>query len=338
MTDIIGPANAPNAVTIRPADSRGGFGVNDTWFKDCTSPAADDGTDIQAGWLNKITAVLRSAIRGNGNAGGGDPVVTEDDADDILLKAVQHLIQRGQQKFASDAGSADALVVTLNPAPVEYKQGMNLLVKKGAAANATTTPTINVNGLGTKTIVRCDGDPLQPKDMLGAGYYELAYDGVAFRVVQFVASQRLVQPYLGFHGDPVSQSFANNTQAIVSGYTGIVNNLPGASHSSGIITIGTTGYYAVTANMLALMPDPAGSNYFYAITVSKVDGGGSPLASIACLPVAVTPASRSSNLAGGAAGIVKLTAGDRIAAFFVHNQGASQDMSISLDVEFRGAA
>ena len=42
MTDIVGPANAPNAVTARPADTRS-FGALDSWFKDCTSALSNDG-------------------------------------------------------------------------------------------------------------------------------------------------------------------------------------------------------------------------------------------------------------------------------------------------------
>ena len=80
MTDLLGPASAPNAVTSRPADARV-FGADDTWFKGCSGPDVDDGTEIQAEFENSMLAQMRRAIRGMG--------VAENNADDdMLLKAI----------------------------------------------------------------------------------------------------------------------------------------------------------------------------------------------------------------------------------------------------------
>lgn len=79
--DILGPANAPNAVTVRPPETRI-FGALDTFFKPCTTPGSLDGTAVQAVFLNGMLQQLRRAIRGMG--------VAEDNADnDMLLKAIQ---------------------------------------------------------------------------------------------------------------------------------------------------------------------------------------------------------------------------------------------------------
>lgn len=78
--DLLGPANATNFTTVRPADTRV-FGADDTYFKDCT-PGARDGTAVQAGYLNGVLMQLRRAIRGM--------AITENNADDdMLLKAIQ---------------------------------------------------------------------------------------------------------------------------------------------------------------------------------------------------------------------------------------------------------
>lgn len=81
MTDLLGPASALNAVTSRPNDTRI-FGPDDTWFKNCSSPTTQDGTRIEADWLNGILAQLRTAI-----VGMGIPIDNADDA--MLLKAIQ---------------------------------------------------------------------------------------------------------------------------------------------------------------------------------------------------------------------------------------------------------
>lgn len=81
MTDLLGPASALNAVTTRPTDTRI-FGEDDTWFKDCSSSTANDGTRIEADFLNGILAQVRRAI-----VGMGVPIDNADD--DMLLKAIQ---------------------------------------------------------------------------------------------------------------------------------------------------------------------------------------------------------------------------------------------------------
>ncbi len=180
--DILGPANAANAVTSRPDDDRT-FGSLDTWWKDCTSPAANDGTKWRSAPLNSLVAQLRGLIRGNGNTALAAPVVTEDNSDGMLLASVQHQIQRGQPSYAPLAGTADVMTVTLSPAPPEYKQGMRINVRKsaGTGPNTTATPTVNVNGLGAVTIVDRNGSTLVPGDLPDACAMALLHDGSFFR-------------------------------------------------------------------------------------------------------------------------------------------------------------
>lgn len=84
MSDLLGPADAPNAVTVRPAESRT-FDADDTFFKDCVNGVAGTGTSIQQAFLNGLLQQVRRAIRGMS--------ITEDNADDdMLLKAIQAAI------------------------------------------------------------------------------------------------------------------------------------------------------------------------------------------------------------------------------------------------------
>lgn len=96
--------------------------------------------------------------------------------------------QSGKWIFAPDSGTADALAVTLDPVPLAYATGMKVGVIKSANANATTTPTINVNGLGAKTIKRADGTALKAGDLPANALLLLLYDGTAFRVTSMVPS------------------------------------------------------------------------------------------------------------------------------------------------------
>jgi hypothetical protein len=294
-----------------------------------TAPSAD------AGWVGLFTVTVAN---GASTITSGN-IVTLASAPFLAPNGKLPLIPTGVLNntwtYATDTGSADALAVALTPAPSAYTAGMEVHLIKGASPNATATPTLNVNGLGNKTIVRLEGGPIAPSDLQAGGSYQFMYDGTYFRVMQFVASSRLTIPFLAFHGEPVAQTIANNTQQIITSYTNIVNNLPGATQASGIITIGTTGFYQCTANMASLMP--SGAAYGYAVTVSKVNGSGTPLVSIAAQQTTVSTASLPSNLAGAASGLAKLSAGDKIAAFFIQNTGSSQSVSLSFDIEFRGS-
>ena len=179
MTDIVGPANAPNTVTARPAETRI-FGAADTWFQDCSSGTANDGTRVMAAWLNAVIASLRQTIRANGSLIAGGPVVSEDNSDAMFANAIQYLIQRGQPTYGDDTGTANNVVVTLNPAPKEYKKGMTVVAT--IATNNNGASVLNVNGLGAKAVTRSDGSSLQWGDLLAGAMQAFVYDGTKFQL------------------------------------------------------------------------------------------------------------------------------------------------------------
>ncbi len=86
-------------------------------------------------------------------------------------------LQSGGWAYAADTGAANALAVALTPAPSAYTAGLQVNVK--VANNNTGATTINVNGLGTKSIVF--GGAALTSGMLVAGQtYRLIYDGTNF--------------------------------------------------------------------------------------------------------------------------------------------------------------
>lgn len=183
MTDIVGPANAVNAVTVKPADGRS-FGAADSFFQDCTSPQADDGTEVRADFLNGLLDLMRAMWRMNGSL-VSDPaqkVVPEVGTDAYgLAKAIQHLVQRGQTVFAQDTGTANAIVAALTPVLREYKAGISIRVAIAAANTGPTT--INVNGLGSIPVVYPDGSPLRAGALAAGAIVELACTATAFQLM-----------------------------------------------------------------------------------------------------------------------------------------------------------
>lgn len=86
-------------------------------------------------------------------------------------------LQHNAEKYAADgSGSSTAYTVTLSPVPTSYTNGMIFYVKIGLA-NTTTTPTLNVNGLGAKTIVKSTSTALIVGDIAANMFCTFIYDG-----------------------------------------------------------------------------------------------------------------------------------------------------------------
>lgn len=251
MSDIIGPANAANAVTVRPAETRSFLSL-DTWFKDCSGPLADDGTSVEASWLNGMLAWSRAIWRGNGNRlDGVTPVVPEFGTDDAgVLKAIQQLIQRGQTNYAADTGTANAMVVSLVPAAVELKSGLIVRAKKGAASNTGAT-TLSLNGFAAKPVLRADLTALQRLDLVANAPFEVVYDGWvdAFILVNFTGGQQTAA-YADVSVFSASGSVAvpYNANTITPFASATIGANGDVSISSGACLIGRAGKYVIHVN------------------------------------------------------------------------------------------
>ena len=248
MSDILGPADATNAVTARPAETRTFFS-DDTWFKDCSSPTDDDGTDVQAAYLNGILAAMRAIWRVNGNKlDGVTPLIAELGTDDEgVKKGIQHLIQRGQTNYAVDSGAVNALVVSFTPSVIEYKTGMRLLIK--AANTNTGAAVLNANTLGNKPIVRSDGTPLFPGDIIGGKIQEYIFDGTSFLMPGATGKLLLSQNVDIYVNDSTgSDTLYDGSAAAVSGSVGPFKTVTKAFAYVGQFLPGT---YGVTINIAA---------------------------------------------------------------------------------------
>lgn len=181
MPDILGPASAPNAVTVRPSEARS-FSLLDSWFKDCSSPTVEDGTDLQANFLNGLLAALRKIWRMNGKlADNATPVVPEIGSDDNgLAAALAQFQQRGLPNYAEDTGGANAIVIDLVPTPAELKAGLFARVKIKAANTGATT--IVVNGSAPIAVKHPNGAGLATGDLIANGIAFLVYDGTVFQL------------------------------------------------------------------------------------------------------------------------------------------------------------
>jgi len=101
-------------------------------------------------------------------------------ADELIARPGN--VQNSDNTFDVDTGAADAYDITLSPAITAYAKGQ-LFSFEAINANLTTTPTVDVNGVGAQTIINRDGSALSPGDIPANSLSIIQYDGTNFRLL-----------------------------------------------------------------------------------------------------------------------------------------------------------
>jgi hypothetical protein len=116
---------------------------------------------------NATSWQITASVGTPGGGGGGD-----------LSSAA---LQANTPLYCADSGTTDTFVCNLTPSLLAYTTGQIVWFKPNT--NNTGTASININGLGQKTITT-ESDAVMSNDVLRAGYlYALWYDGNTFRVI-----------------------------------------------------------------------------------------------------------------------------------------------------------
>jgi hypothetical protein len=141
-----------------------------------------------------------------------------DDGDLTVLKnRLEVAIRRQDLNYVGAiGGTANALTVTLAPAPVSYTVLIGTPLRLLAAASNTAAATLNVNGLGVKNILRQDGSALGVNDIRSGDIITVIYDGTQFRLFSLIP-----QTDRAFTLFASAQSLPNTTE------TGVVFAAPG---------------------------------------------------------------------------------------------------------------
>lgn len=99
--------------------------------------------------------------------------------------------QRNAYTYSADTGTANAYVATLVPALTSYVVGAHVQIK--IANSNTGSSTINVNGLGTKTITTSSGLNVRQNELIAGTIVDLIYDGTNFKLAYgIIRRNRLV--------------------------------------------------------------------------------------------------------------------------------------------------
>ena len=233
-------------------------------------------TDLNAEFNNILNSALSliSPLTGNLDA-GSNRITTLGNATARADAPNAGQVQDGAFNYGLTAGTADAQTVTLAPAITAYATGMEFMIKVGAGLTTTsTTPTLNANAVGAKTLVDSSGAALVFGAALSAGAFQkLVYDGTNLRI--------MTEPYKVAAWTPVLTAAAGGsyTQTSVGYYkrTGPLVQFSGSvtvtaivSSPSGALTIAGLPYttFDSDANAAAIALyfddaniDPAGANY-----------------------------------------------------------------------------
>lgn len=97
------------------------------------------------------------------------------------LYAYPASVQTGSYIYAADSVGTDAYAVSLSPIPTAYTTGMSVVFKAGTTN--TGAATLNVNGLGAKTIKKNYDEDLQDGDIKANQVQIVVYDGTNFQLV-----------------------------------------------------------------------------------------------------------------------------------------------------------
>lgn len=181
----------------------------------------------------------------------------------------------GALPYAADTGTANAYVVNLSPALTQYITGMPIYFK---AVNANTgASTVNVNGLGVKTIKKNGGADLVSGDIQTGQIVCVSYDGT---YMQFISppinatvlwdgtAGRSASPTPGANTIPV----AGADGVLPAGWAGLLNV---KIFTSGTTYTPTPGTHKIIIELIGGGGGGGGAAASTSTQVSAAGGGGS---------------------------------------------------------------
>ncbi len=236
------------------------------WLKDYIDQIAISGapnaTTILQGLVQLATQAQYDAKTGTGST-GAKLAVTPD-----LLRSTLY------NDYVADTGAADAYVIAPSPAITAYAVGQKFTFK---AANANTgTSTINVNGLGAKTIKINVTEDLPAGAILQDQIVELVYDGTNMQMVSNTLTRVFQKTYYHIntiYGSSTTQFNITNPSGTTFRYTwnsvGTNPNInTGTLPTGAVINIRAQSFNANNNGLFKVTA--SGNNYFEVTNPSGV--------------------------------------------------------------------
>jgi hypothetical protein len=151
-------------------------------------------------------------------------------------------VQSGKWTYWPDTGSSSAYVITPNPAITAYAAGQRFSIKLSNTSAAS--PTLNVNGLGTRTLNYNDGTGIKAGDLITGGIIDVVFDGTNFEVISF-SRQSAMRPYYAATGGSANVVTAT-VDTLPNLYAGLEVTLSVTTTNTGGTTLNVNGTGAIT--------------------------------------------------------------------------------------------
>lgn len=250
--------------------------------------------------LDAATSAATASVLMARDASGRAKVAAPSASDDIARKDTVEAVQSDltshlsdyirQPGYAVTGGSANTYTLTLAPVPTSYLDGMGVVIKINVAN--TGASTINVNGLGAKSIVDSKGNALTSGKLRLNGTYSLKYNSTSGNFIlqgeggsgNATAADLLSGKTAFVDSGDITGTMSNRGAVIVtpstvnqtisagyhngSGYVVGDTDLVAANIKKGVDIFGISGSYdAVEFNHTAQYATP----YFYSSSGSDID-------------------------------------------------------------------
>jgi hypothetical protein len=136
--------------------------------------------DLAGGINSTLEKSGSNAATGNLNIGSNRLTAVADGTAKTDAATVNQIQSNAPAFQATDTGTANAHVIALSPAITAYAAGQAITFKSGAAS--TTSSTLNVNGLGVKTIKKKNDQNIAAGDIESGSIVTVVYDGTNFQM------------------------------------------------------------------------------------------------------------------------------------------------------------
>ena len=200
--------------------------------------------------------------------------------------------------YAADSGSTDAYAITLSPALNAYADGQTFRFK--ANTINTGTATLNINGLGAKTIVKGVNTTLSDGDIQAGQICEVTYNGTNFVLNSPTGNSSAGTSYVGAATSTGTISSTQNVDTTfttnflpknITIYYTLQGNNSGDKYTTGIATFnGTT-----LTGVMRFLQDGTSSGAFTQATtainstaITAGDASGGILVTLSVLSVSST--------------------------------------------------
>lgn len=135
-------------------------------------------------------------------------------------------------EFITAGGAVNVLTATFSPAVTSLATGLDVSILPNLA-NTTTAPTLNVNGLGAKTITKYGGAALAAGDMSTTAIASLVYDGTNWELQNpqtfLIGALPVTTSGNGTFGNIISTGNVTITQTGTALTSGLNINNPGST-------------------------------------------------------------------------------------------------------------